>query len=85
MKTRPPDDCRAMLADVSAYLDGELGPEACRALARHCRTCPRCAGLVASLRRAVGLCRKAGAKPLPARVRARAREAMRRVLEQNGA
>jgi len=75
--------CRArakMIGRVSAYLDGELTPAECAAIKRHCRDCSRCRSIVAGLRRTVGLCRKAGAAPLPAAVRKRARESVRRLL-----
>jgi anti-sigma factor RsiW len=84
MTTRQQNECRTILADVSAYLDGELGPEACRAMTRHCRTCPDCADLLNGLKRTVGLCREAGDRPLPKSVRARARAEVRRLLRGKG-
>ena len=53
-------DCGAMLAGISAYLDGDLDATACQAIERHCRDCSRCAALVEGLRETIGLCREAG-------------------------
>jgi len=75
--------CQAILGGISAYLDGELETTACDAIERHCRECPRCAALVAGLKETVGLCRQAGAVPLPESVRQRARDSVRRLLEDD--
>ena len=72
--------CRAMLAHISAYLDGELDAVECSAIDRHCRGCPRCTSIVAGLRRTIGLCRDAGKAPLPDPIRKRARQSIRRLL-----
>ena len=47
--------CGAMLAGISAYLDGDLDATACQAIERHCRNCSRCAALVGGLRETIGL------------------------------
>jgi anti-sigma factor RsiW len=73
--------CRALLAGISAYLDGELGAAECETIERHCRECPDCARLVRGFRQTVGLCREAGAEPLPEPVRRLAQESIRRLLE----
>jgi anti-sigma factor RsiW len=65
---------------LSAYLDGDLGAAACAHISRHARTCPRCAGLIRTLQQTVGICRKAGQRPLPASVRARARSQVEKLL-----
>jgi anti-sigma factor RsiW len=74
-------DCTALMASISAYLDGELEAVECAAIERHCAVCPRCAELVQGLRHTIGLCRDVGAAPLPEPVRARARESVRRLLD----
>ena len=76
-------DCGAMLAGISAYLDGDLGATECDAIERHCRACPRCADVVDGLRQTIGLCREAGSTPLPEPVRQRARASIERLL-RNG-
>jgi anti-sigma factor RsiW len=77
--------CREILAGISAYLDGDLDATACDAIERHCQNCVRCAELVKGLRETVGLCREAASTPLPESVRQRARESVRRLLEQGDA
>lgn len=73
-------DCGAMLAGISAYLDGDLGATECDAIELHCRACPRCAAVVDGLRQTIGLCREAGSTPLPEPVRQRARASIERLL-----
>lgn len=73
-------DCGAMLAAISAYLDGDLGAAECQAIERHCQDCSRCAALVQGLRETIGLCREAGRTPLPEPVRQRARASIERLL-----
>jgi anti-sigma factor RsiW len=75
------DDCAAILANISAFLDGELAASDCAAIEAHCASCDRCAPLVEGLRRTLGLCRSASAVPLPEAVRQRARESIRRLLD----
>jgi anti-sigma factor RsiW len=73
-------ECSAMLAGISAYLDGDLDATECQAIERHCRDCPRCAAVVEGLRETIGLCREAGSTPLPEPVRQRARASIARLL-----
>jgi len=80
MTTRTCRSRAAILARLSAYLDGEIPAAECATLKRHCRECSRCRTLVGGLCRAVGMCRRAGAAPLPAVVRKRARQSVRRLL-----
>jgi anti-sigma factor RsiW len=77
------DDCKAILANISAYLDGELDSTACDAIERHCQGCPTCTALVNGLRETVGLCRQAASVPLPNAVRQRARDSVRRLLDRD--
>jgi anti-sigma factor RsiW len=79
--TRLSRDCERVLADVSAYLDGDLGPEACRALQQHCSGCEACRAMVRDLERTVGLCHEAAQRPLPPAVRRRARAQVARLLK----
>jgi anti-sigma factor RsiW len=78
-----PNACNEVLAHISSYLDGELDTTACDAIERHCLACPSCAALVNGLRQTVGLCRQAATVPLPDTVRQRARESVRRLLDQH--
>ena len=77
-----PSDCKAILANISAYLDGELESTACDAIERHCQGCPTCAALVNGLRDTIGLCRQAASVPLPETVRQRARASVRHLLNR---
>lgn len=74
-------ECRALLAHISAYLDGELDAVECATIERHCERCAHCRDVVAGLRRTVALCRETGAAPLPKAVRERARASVRQLLE----
>ena len=73
-------ECAAILSNISAFLDGELDATACAAIEAHCARCARCAPVVAGLRKTIGLCREAAEAPLPEAVRARARQAVSRLL-----
>lgn len=75
------EECRDILRRIAAYLDGELEATECRRIEAHCRVCPACAPVVAGLRETVGLCRHLADAPLPPRVRARALDSVRRLLE----
>ena len=72
--------CAAILSNISAFLDGELDATECAAIEAHCAHCPRCAPVVDGLRRTIGLCRNVADTPLPEAVRARAQDAVRRLL-----
>ena len=78
-------ECKAMLAAISAYLDGDLDATECAGIERHCAQCVACAQVVATLQQTVGLCRHAADVPLPDAVRARARASIRRLLDEGGA
>ena len=82
MKESPRPECTAILAGISAYLDGELAATECTAIDAHCAACAQCASLVEGLRTTVGLCRGIAERPLPERVRERARESVRRLLDE---
>ena len=73
-------ECGAILAGISAYLDGDADAAACQAIQRHCRDCAKCATVVEGLRESIGLCREAGSAPLPDAVRRRAKAGIERLL-----
>jgi len=75
-------DCERMLNHLSAYLDGDLEAASCEAIEAHARACDRCGPLVGGLRESIGLCREAGAVPLPDGVRQRASDRVRRLLDE---
>jgi anti-sigma factor RsiW len=74
--------CDVLAERLSAALAGDLDAAECRRLKAHARACPRCARLAKDLERATVLCRRAGAEPLPAEVRRRARARLRALLGQ---
>lgn len=74
------EECRAILAEISSYLDGDLNRTVCDVIERHCAQCAECAAVVKDLRETVGLCRQAGSMPLPESVRARARASVEKLL-----
>ena len=77
--------CLDLLGQLSDYLDGELSPSRCRAIERHLDDCACCGEVADSIRRAVAVCRQAGATKLPPAVRARARQRIRDLLDARGA
>ena len=81
MSERAPDDCAAILASISAYLDGDLDAAACANIEAHAVTCASCAPTIEGLRRTIGLCHDAGAVPLPDAVRRRARASIQQLLD----
>jgi anti-sigma factor RsiW len=81
MTSAPDAGCRALLAHISAYLDGELDAVECAAIERHCGECGRCRDVIDGLRRTIRLCRETGSAPLPTAVRDRARASIRALLD----
>ena len=77
-----PSSCRMLVERLSACLDGDLPAAEQKKVETHAQRCPRCRALVRDLSRTTGLCRKAGARPLPPAVRRLARERIRRVLDE---
>lgn len=75
-------ECRNLLLQISAYLDGDLDAAACDTIERHSATCPSCAQVVSGLKRTAGLCRQVGATPLPASVLEKARASVRLLLTE---
>ena len=82
-RTRPSARCRALLLELSLYLDGDLSAARRRAIERHIKTCECCDLMAANLRRTVAACRTVGARPMPRDVRARAAARIRALVEKN--
>ena len=74
-------ECRDILTEISAYLDGDLDKAACETIEQHCVACASCAAVFEGLKQTASLCRELGAAPLPPAVLGRARESVRRLLE----
>jgi anti-sigma factor RsiW len=79
--TRPSPRCRALLLELSRYLDGELPPRR-RMVERHINTCTCCGTMAARLRRTVAACRAEGKRQLPRAVMLRAAKRMRALVER---
>jgi anti-sigma factor RsiW len=79
-RPRPSARCRALLLEVSRYLDGELTPARREAIERHIDTCACCGTMAVRLRRTVAACRAGGATAPPRSVTARAAARIRALL-----
>jgi anti-sigma factor RsiW len=75
-----PHRCRALLGELSEYLDGDLSPARCRDLQRHLDACTCCGELADNLRKAIAICRAEGRRQLPPHVQARARRRIAALL-----
>jgi anti-sigma factor RsiW len=81
--TPPPIvDCATLLAQISAYLDGDLGAATCEAIEAHAASCSTCTAVIDDFRRSTGLCRKAADAPLPDAVRALAQARVKALLRR---
>lgn len=78
--TTPPVTCEELLAQISAYLDGDLNAATCERIEHHARTCAQCEQVIADFRATTGICRTAADTPLPDAVRAKAQERVRALL-----
>ena len=76
--------CRALLAELSRYLDGDLPPARRRAVERHVKACTCCGTMAVRLRTAVAACRAEGSRRLPREVRSRAAKRVRSLLARGG-
>ena len=85
MKMSASDRCRALLEQLSKYIDDELTPAQRRSLTAHLRRCPCCQTMADSLKHTVETCRKAGSARLPADVRTRARARIATLLSSGAA
>ncbi len=82
--TRPSARCRALLLELSRYLDGDLSTARRRSVERHMKTCACCDMMAANLRRTVAACRAEGARQMPRDVRARAAARIRALVASTG-
>lgn len=78
--TRPSPRCRALLLELSRYLDGELTSARRRTVEQHIKTCTCCGTMAARLRRTVAACRAEGRKRPPSRVTSRAARRIQMLL-----
>jgi anti-sigma factor RsiW len=82
---RPSARCRALLLDLSRYVDGDLPPARRRRLERHIRACTCCGAMAARLRRTMALCRAEGQRRPPRDVRSRAADRIRTLVRSGQA
>ena len=59
------EHCRETRAQMSDYLDGELGVAAVSAVERHVRWCPSCRRMLTNLGRTLGGLRRLGEQQTP--------------------
>jgi anti-sigma factor RsiW len=82
MNRKPGARCRALMKELSLYLEGDLSATRRRTIERHMAAC-RCCGTMASrMRTVMALCRAEGGRPLPRDVRARAAARLRTLLAE---
>jgi RNA polymerase sigma-70 factor (ECF subfamily) len=79
-----PAGCPDVVSLFSHKLEGEVDAHLCEEMERHLAGCPRCAAACDSLRRTLALCASARGAPVPPRVRASVRKAVRDLLRLNG-
>lgn len=72
--------CQQQLLELSAYLEGDLTPEAMAALDVHLERCTCCGQMADSLRRTIALCQSEDARRLPEDVQRRALASIRALL-----
>jgi RNA polymerase sigma-70 factor (ECF subfamily) len=56
-RTRRPDECRDLFANLSEYLDGRVEPLSCDQMRAHIEACPSCVAFLRDLRAAIDRCR----------------------------
>ncbi len=78
--TRPSARCRALLLELSQYLDGDLTPARRLTMERHIKECTCCGTMAGRLRKTLAACRAAGETRLPRAVRSRAAARIRALL-----
>ena len=64
-------DCRELLGDLSAYLDGEASAEVCAEIRRHMADCKKCRVVVDTLRKTVSLYHAVPQPEMPEQTRER--------------
>lgn len=81
---RPSARCRALLLELSHYLDGDLAPARRRTVERHISSCECCGTMAARLQKTIAACRAEGKSRPPRAVMSRAAERIRALVTQEG-
>ena len=64
-------NCKALLGDLSEYIDGELPPELCAEIEKHLEACENCRVVLNTTRRTIDLVQAPADEAVPADVRER--------------
>jgi anti-sigma factor RsiW len=78
-------NCEGVIRELSSYLDGELDPAVQKELERHLGDCGECALIVDQTKKTVQFFCNSEPVELPAEVRSRLREALRRKIRPSSA
>ena len=77
----PPGPCPDVLTMFSRHLEGDIAPATCAQMEAHLERCEHCRRACDSLRSVLASCRALADEPVPPRVAASVRTAVRRFLE----
>lgn len=77
----PSARCRALLLELSRYLDGDLTPARRRTIERHITSCECCGTMASRLRKTMAACQAEGKSRPPRAVMARAAKRVRALLD----
>jgi anti-sigma factor RsiW len=69
-------NCSGLIREISAYLDGELGPELLADIERHLERCKDCRVVVDTTRKTIEIYYSAQPLPLPTDVHERLHQAL---------
>ena len=79
-------NCKGLIREISAYLDGELGPELLGDIERHLERCKDCRLIVDTTRKTIEIYYSTQPLPLPNDVRERLHQALiKRLARRPGA
>lgn len=77
--------CPDIAQQLSTHLEGDLSAIDCQSMQEHLAACPRCSATCDVLKDALALCGRAPRRQVSADVQARVREAIRALLDAQGA
>lgn len=75
-------NCRGLIQEISAYLDGELGPELLADIEIHLERCKDCRLIVDTTRKTIEIYYSTQPVPLPTDVRERLHQALAKRLSR---
>ena len=75
-------NCRGLIQEISAYLDGELGPELLADIEIHLERCKDCRLIVDTTRKTIEIYYSSQPLPLPTDVRERLHQALKKRLSR---